>query len=108
MEFHPRLGERIVAGIPYLSGIARQVVASHHERWDGHGYPRRLTGAGIPLCARIFSVVDAFDAMTNERPYRAALPVENALAQIAARAGTQFDPSVVQGFLGLVEDRQAA
>jgi HD-GYP domain-containing protein (c-di-GMP phosphodiesterase class II) len=108
MEFHPRLGERIVARVPYLAGVARQVVASHHERWDGHGYPRRLSGNGIPLSARIFAVVDAYDAMTNERPYRAPLPLENALGQIADAAGTQFDPGIVRVFLDLLEEREAA
>ena len=108
IEFHTRLGERIVARIPYLAGVARQVVAAHHERWDGHGYPRSLAGVAIPLPARIFAVVDAFDAMTNERPYRAALPMETALAQVSDGAGTQFDPGIVPVFLDLVEGREEA
>jgi HD-GYP domain-containing protein (c-di-GMP phosphodiesterase class II) len=108
MEFHTRLGERIVARIPYLAGVARQVVAAHHERWDGRGYPRSLAGVAIPLAARIFAVVDAFDAMTNERPYRAPFPIEAALAQVSEGAGTQFDPAIVPVFLDLVEGREEA
>jgi ribonuclease P protein subunit RPR2 len=102
MEKHPELGERIVAGIPYLDGRARQVIAHHHERWDGSGYPCGSKGLEIPLAARIFAIADAFDAMTNDRPYRAALSVEEALAAIAAGSGTQFDPELVEAFLTLM------
>jgi HD-GYP domain-containing protein (c-di-GMP phosphodiesterase class II) len=108
MRDHPILGERIVARVPYLRGTARQIVAAHHERWDGAGYPRRLQGLQVPQCARIFAVVDAFDAMTNERPYRAAQKVEYALAEIKRCAGSQFDPVVVEAFLALREVRSAA
>ena len=108
MRFHPVLGERIVAGIPYLAGVARQVVAAHHERWDGTGYPRRLPGDDIPLPARIFAVVDAFDAITNDRPYRSALPLDAAMAEIEFGAGTQFDPAVVEAFLLLADERRVA
>ncbi len=102
METHPGLGERIVAGIPYLDGRARQVIASHHERWDGSGYPWGSRGPAIPLAARIFAIADAFDAMTNDRPYRAALTEEQALGAIAEGAGTQFDPVLVAAFLDLM------
>ena len=108
MRYHPVLGERIVARVPYLNGLAREVVAAHHERWDGTGYPRRLAGTRIPLPARIFSVVDTFDAMTNDRPYRDALPVDAAVAEIEFGAGTQFDPAVVEVFVGVVADLRAA
>jgi len=101
MRTHPELGDRIVADIPFLAGIARAVVGSHHERWDGAGYPRGLAGTEIPLAARIFSIVDAFDAMANDRPYRAALPLDEARRRIAAGAGTQFDPALVEIFLEL-------
>ncbi len=108
MRDHPILGERIVARVPYLRGVARQVVAAHHERWDGTGYPRRLSGTQIPSGARIFAVADAFDAMTNNRPYRAAMKVELALAEIKRCAGTQFEPLVVEAFFSLEEFATAA
>lgn len=108
MRRHVELGEQIVADIPYLGGVARQVIAAHHERWDGTGYPRGTSGEEIPLAARIFAVVDAFDALTNDRPYRKALPLDQALNEIRAAAGTQLDASIVQVFLSLSGDFQAA
>ncbi len=105
MRNHPALGEQIIALIPYLGGLARDVVVAHHERWDGTGYPRGLAGTEIPLAARIFSVIDAFDAMTSDRPYRRALPVTAALEEIAARSRTQFDPEIVDAFVALVAGR---
>jgi len=98
---HPWLGERIVAPVPALGGLARQVIACHHERWDGSGYPRGLRGAEIPLAARIFAVVDAYDAMTNDQPYRNALPASEAFAEIQTKAGLDFDPDVAAVFLTL-------
>ena len=108
MRRHPSLGERIIGEIPYLNGLSRQIVAGHHERWDGSGYPRGLRGDEIPIAARIFAVVDAFDAMTNDRPYRRALPVERALDEIEHAAGTQFDPQVVRKFLALAAKLSSA
>jgi HD-GYP domain-containing protein (c-di-GMP phosphodiesterase class II) len=98
---HPWLGERIVAPVPALGGLARQVIACHHERWDGSGYPRGLRGAEIPISARVFAVVDAFDAITNDQPYRDALGVEAARDEIRAKAGLDFDPEVAAAFLSL-------
>ena len=98
---HPWLGERIVAPVPALGGLARLVIASHHERWDGSGYPRGLRGAEIPLAARIFAVVDAFDAITNDQPYRDAMPLDAAQAEIQSNAGLHFDPDVAAAFLTL-------
>ena len=98
---HPWLGERIVAPVPALGGLTRQVIACHHERWDGSGYPRGLRGIEIPLAARVFAVVDAFDAMTNDQPYRDALPEDEARDEIKAKAGLEFDPDVVSAFLVL-------
>jgi HD-GYP domain-containing protein (c-di-GMP phosphodiesterase class II) len=95
---HPWLGERIVAPVPALGGLTRQVIACHHERWDGSGYPRGLHGIEIPLAARIFAVADAFDAMTNDQPYRSALPLAEALDEIRSRAGLDFDPDVAEAF----------
>jgi HD-GYP domain-containing protein (c-di-GMP phosphodiesterase class II) len=95
---HPWLGERIVAAVPALDGLTRHVIACHHERWDGSGYPRGLRGVEIPLAARIFAVADVYDAMTNDQPYRDALPVEQARDEIRSRAGVDFDPDVVEAF----------
>ena len=79
------------------------MVRCHHEMFDGTGYPAGLRGEEIPLAARVFSVVDAFDAMTADRPYRAALPVEAAVEELQKMAGTQFDPEVVRIFAPLSE-----
>jgi HD-GYP domain-containing protein (c-di-GMP phosphodiesterase class II) len=108
MRYHPILGERIVARIPYLCGLARQVVAAHHERWDGSGYPRKLAGERIPLAARIFALADAFDAMTSDRPYRQALPFDAAVGEIEYGRGSHFDPELAATFLELAPDLQRA
>jgi HD-GYP domain-containing protein (c-di-GMP phosphodiesterase class II) len=108
MERHPLLGERIIAQIPYLGGLARDVVVAHHERWDGGGYPLGLLGTGVPLAARIFSLADAFDAMTNDRPYRRALSSAAALAEIERGAGRQFDPVLAREFISLLAAEEAA
>lgn len=108
MQSHPHLGERIIARIPYLHGIAREVVASHHERWDGRGYPSRLAREQVPLGARVFALADAWDAMTNDRPYRKARPAEAATREIEEGRGTQFDPHLVDPFLALVSQQRAA
>ncbi|MBI2846054.1 MAG: HD-GYP domain-containing protein [Chloroflexi bacterium] len=99
---HPELGYRIVSEIKFLNGAA-EIVRAHHERYDGQGYPLGLKGKEIPLGARIFSVVDTYDAMTSDRPYRKALSHEEAISEIAENAGTQFDPQVVEAFLRLVD-----
>jgi HD-GYP domain-containing protein (c-di-GMP phosphodiesterase class II) len=96
---HPWLGERIVAPVPFLNGLARHVIGCHHERWDGSGYPRGLRGVEIPLPARIFAPADAFDAMTNAQPYRQPLTPEAAVAEIESHAGAHFDPQVVAALL---------
>lgn len=98
MQQHTLVGEEILGNVTLLSGQGLQVVRSHHERWDGAGYPDRLSGTEIPLAARIFALVDAMDAMTTERPYRAALSWEEATDEILAQAGLQFDPRVVAAF----------
>ena len=108
MREHPLLGERIVAPVACLAGITRQVIGSHHERWNGSGYPRRLEGERIPLPARIFAIADVYDAMTNEQPYRKALAPEVALAEIEQGAGRLFDPELVPIFLALAEPLAAA
>src|SRR4051812_8814314 len=92
---HPEEGVRMLGNIPFL-GRALDVVAHHHERWDGGGYPNGLVGREIPLWARIFSVVDALDAITAERPYRPGRSYSDAVEEIRRHAGTQFDPDVVE------------
>lgn len=108
MRYHTVLGERLLAAIPYLGGAAVEVAASHHERWDGTGYPRRLSGERIPLAARIFALADAYDAMTMDRPYRRARTVEHALAEIRRESGRQFEPRLAEAFVALVGERSAA
>ena len=98
MRTHPEIGKRLIAKIPFLHG-AIPVVWCHHEKWDGSGYPRGLKGEDIPLNARIFSVADAFDAMTFDRPYSTAIPFGPAVAEIKRCAGAHFDPLVVESFL---------
>ncbi len=102
MRTHPLIGFQMVAGIPFLKNAA-EIVRNHHEMFDGSGYPAGLQREEILLPARVFAVVDAFDAMTSDRPYRAALPLDQAAAELAKMAGTQFDPEVVRAFLPLCE-----
>jgi HD-GYP domain-containing protein (c-di-GMP phosphodiesterase class II) len=102
MRRHPDIGKRLIERIPFLRG-AVPIVHSHHEKWDGSGYPNALKGEDIPLGARIFSVVDAFDAMTFDRPYSKAVPFEAAKAEIKRCAGSHFDPAVVAAFLQVPE-----
>jgi response regulator RpfG family c-di-GMP phosphodiesterase len=104
MMTHTLLGEQMLAGIPFLQGSGMQIVRSHHERWDGRGYPDQLVGDDIPIGARIFAVADALDAMTSDRPYRAAGPWEHAREEVIAESGRQFDPDVVTAFLDSEED----
>ena len=105
---HPWLGERIVAALPELNGVARQVIGAHHERWDGTGYPRRLQGLEIPLAARIFAVVDTFDSITRDQPWRPALSLDFAFAEIREKSGTQFDPDIASTFLSSIEEEAVA
>jgi len=103
MRTHVAQGEEIVTGMGWLDG-ANAVVAAHHEKWNGAGYPRQLVGEDIPLSARIFAVADVFDALTHDRPYKPAWPVERAIAEIERAAGSQFDPGVVAAFLAMQKD----
>jgi putative two-component system response regulator len=98
LQTHTLLGEQMLAGVPLLNGPGLGVVRSHHERWDGAGYPDHLSGEAIPLGARVFAVADTLDAMTSDRPYRKALDWDSAVAEIRAQAGRQFDPGVVDAF----------
>ena len=105
MRRHPAIGKNIIKDIPFLENVA-EIVHSHHERFDGNGYPRGLKGDEIPLAARIFSVVDAYDAMTSDRPYRKARSPGTATQEIITYSGSQFDPEVVNGFLTVFEQRR--
>jgi HD-GYP domain-containing protein (c-di-GMP phosphodiesterase class II) len=98
IETHPELGERILAPIDQLEQV-RPIVRACHERFDGTGYPDGLSGEQIPLEARIIFACDAFHAMTSDRPYRSRLPVEEARRRLAAGAGSQLDPRVVEACL---------
>lgn len=97
---HSVVGERILSAAPSLQSVAALVRASH-ERWDGAGYPDRLAGERIPIGARIIAVSDAFSAMTRDRPYQEARPVDDALDELRRCAGTQFDPAVVEAFIAV-------
>jgi HD-GYP domain-containing protein (c-di-GMP phosphodiesterase class II) len=99
---HPEAGARLVA-LDRLLRPALPGVLYHHERWDGCGYPTGRAGTQIPLEARILAVVDCYDAMTSDRPYRAALPADDAAAEVDRCAGTQFDPDVAVAFLAAWE-----
>ncbi len=104
MRTHARAGNDILMAVDFLVPVA-EMVYSHHERYDGHGYPRGLVGEDIPLGARIFMIADAFDAMTSDRVYRRAMPAEEALAEILRNSGTQFDPAAVRAFLSVYQKR---
>jgi cyclic di-GMP phosphodiesterase len=98
MQTHTVLGEQMLGGVAVLRGEGLRVVRSHHERWDGRGYPDLLSGNEIPLAARAFAVADALDAMTSDRPYRRKLKWAAAHEEILAESGKQFDPAVVEAF----------
>ncbi len=102
MRTHAAAGAAILAGSGHaLLQLAEAVALTHHERWDGAGYPRGLAGAAIPPAGRIVAVADVYDALTHARPYKAAWPAADAVAEIARQAGRQFDPQVVAAFLAL-------
>ena len=88
---------------PYLRR-ALDIPYCHHEKWDGTGYPRRLKGEQIPLAARIFSVVDVYDALTSDRPYRGAWPKDKTLEHIRGLSGSHFDPQVVEMFMEMMDE----
>ena len=98
MEKHTVLGEQLLRGVSFLRGTGLEVVRSHHERWDGTGYPDRRSGAEIPVAARVFAVADALDAMTSDRPYRRAMSWAAAGRELVEQSGKQFDPAVVDAF----------
>lgn len=107
MEMHPVYARNLLENIPYLKP-ALDIPYSHHERWDGLGYPEKLSGENIPIAARIFTVVDVWDALTSERPYHQAWPHGKARGYIQEQSGKMFDPRVVEAFMELLEGKKAA
>ena len=97
MRTHPQLGALMVADVRQLEK-AREVIMAHHERFDGKGYPNGLAGGAVPLAARVFTIADAFDAMISDRPYRSAMSLPDARAEVRRCSGTQFDPQAVTAF----------
>lgn len=102
MRQHPEIGYQMLKEVKFLQGPA-EIILAHHERWDGNGYPKGLHEDEIPLGARIFTVVDTFDSMTSDRPYRRALTTLEAMNEIMRCGGTQFDPRVVEAFLDIYQ-----
>ena len=104
VETHTTKGEEMLAQVGGILANVGRLVRSHHERWDGTGYPDGLAGDDIPLIARIVSCCDAFNAMTSDRPYRRALPTERALAELDAQAGAQFDPKIISVLVEVIRN----
>ena len=105
MKTHASIGAALLSGgNSELVQIAERIASTHHERWDGRGYPQGISGESIPIEGRILAIADVFDALTHERPYKNAWPVEEAVAEIARQSGSQFDPQVVEAFLALPHD----
>ncbi len=102
IRFHPLIGAELLNEMNYSYDIVESVL-HHHERWDGKGYPFGLKGQEIPFYSRVLSVADAFDAMISNRPYKKAIPHNLALAELKANAGTQFDPYIIESFVGKVQ-----
>jgi putative nucleotidyltransferase with HDIG domain len=106
MKQHPARAREFLLEIPFLQG-AIPITYSHHERWDGAGYPEGLQGESIPLLARIFAVIDNWDALTSDRPYRKAWSEEKTIAFLRQNSGKMFDPQVVEVFLSMISKREA-
>jgi putative two-component system response regulator len=109
MKTHTTVGAQMLAGSGYsLLELAEEIALTHHEKWDGSGYPTGLAGEAIPIAGRIVAVADVFDALTHERPYKAAWSTAEALAEMTGQAARHFDPAVLDAFLGLERDAAAA
>ena len=102
MQTHVEIGHRIARSVPELFSIA-DLILKHHEWWNGKGYPLGLRGEEIPLECRIFAIVDAYDAMTNDRPDRNALNGKEAAAELRRCSGSQFDPDWVDHFIAIID-----
>jgi HD-GYP domain-containing protein (c-di-GMP phosphodiesterase class II) len=103
MKQHPSWGYEMLAEVSFIQPQSLDLIYSHHERWDGNGYPRGLAQREIPLGARIFAVVDTYDAITSDRPYRRACPHSVAMAELQRVAGQQLDPEAVAAFREIPE-----
>ena len=101
---HCEIGYRIAAYSPELASLA-DAILSHHEHWDGKGYPQGLSGHQIPIISGIIAITDAYDILTHGRPYRSSITSREALAEIRRCAGTQFDPDLVEHFLIMMEEQ---
>jgi putative two-component system response regulator len=105
VKTHTTIGARILSGSRFpILRLAEEIAFNHHERWDGEGYAG-IAGEAIPLAGRIVAVADVFDALTQQRPYKAAWPVGEAIAEIARQRGRQFDPALTDAFLQVIEQR---
>ncbi|HEX4518429.1 MAG TPA: HD domain-containing phosphohydrolase [Gaiellaceae bacterium] len=107
MQRHALVGEQLLSSLPLLQGEGLRVVRSHHERWDGAGYPDRLAGTEISPGARILAVVDALDAMTDQRPYREVVSWDAAIEELSRQSGAQFDPDVIDGLVACEPELRA-
>jgi putative two-component system response regulator len=106
VKTHTTIGARILSGSRFtILRLAEEIAFNHHERWDGDGYAG-ITGAAIPLAGRIVAVADVFDALTQKRPYKAAWPIDDAMAEIERQRGKQFDPALVDAFMRMLEQRE--
>jgi putative two-component system response regulator len=102
MKTHTLIGAGILSGgYSDLTRMAELIATTHHERWDGSGYPQGLEGEAIPIAGRIVALADAFDALTHKRPYKKPWTVKEAVAEVQRQAGKQFDPKIVEAFSGL-------
>ena len=103
IKSHTSIGTEILGRSKFaILQMSGEIAASHHERWDGSGYPQGLKGEQIPLCGRIVAIADVFDALTHDRPYKKAWPLEAAIAEMKRQSGIQFDPSLMETFLSVV------
>jgi putative two-component system response regulator len=103
VKYHTQAGAEMLSGSgSRLLGLAREIALSHHERWDGCGYPLGLSGEAIPFSGRIVAIADVFDALTHARPYKDAWAIDYAVGEISRQRGTHFDPDVVDAFLAVV------
>src|SRR5690625_2288615 len=108
MQRHTVYGFELTGAIPFLPAATRHVIRNHHERWDGRGYPDGLRGGEIPFLARVCMVVDVYDALGSDRPYKQHWPRQAALAELRSKSGRHFDPELTQEFLLLLEEQEAS